>query len=236
MSHVPVSCIVPVWNGERYLREALDSILAQTRPPDEIVVVDDGSTDGSAEIIRSCGSRVRCVFQPNAGAAAARNRGVAAARGELLCFLDQDDRWVPRKLEWQMHELEKWPQADVCIGKVELFWVPEMAGEGDRYREHARGYRVHGYTTPAMLVRRAAFERVGYFNPELTFADATDWFLRAIDLGLGIAVLPAVVLHHRMHPDNLTRQREASKREYVRIVMATLKRRRHAAAGGNSSR
>ena len=235
MTHVQVSCIVPVWNGERYLREALDSILTQTRPPDEIVVVDDGSRDGSADIVASYGSRVRYVFQENAGSAAARNRGVVDSRGALVCFLDQDDRWAPRKLEWQIQEIERQPQVDVCIGQVELFWVAELEGEGARYRAHARGLRVQGYTAPAMLVRRAAFERVGAFNPALTFGDATDWFLRAIDLGLRITVLPEVVLYHRMHSSNLTRRRESSKREFVRIVKATLDRRRRA-EGGDSVR
>lgn len=229
-----ISCIVPVWNGERYLAEALDSVLAQTRPPDEIVVVDDGSTDGSADIVRGYGARMRYVFQSNAGSAAARNRGVEEARGDLLCFLDQDDLWVRHKLEWQLRYFATRPATDVCAGQVELFWVAELAGEGRRYREHARGHRVPGYTAPAMLARRSAFDRVGRFNPGLTFADATDWFLRAIDLGLDIAVLPEVVLHHRMHRLNLTRQRDASKREFVRIVKTTLDRRRRAAGSGSA--
>jgi glycosyltransferase involved in cell wall biosynthesis len=223
-----ISCVVPVWNGERYLAEALDSVLTQTRPPDEIVVVDDGSTDGSADIVHGYGSKLRYVRQTNAGSAAARNRGLAESRGDLVCFLDQDDVWEGQKLEWQMEELAARPHTDICAGHVELFWVAGLEREGRRYRDHARGHRVPGYTAKAMLARRAAFDRVGGFDPALTYADGADWFLRAIDLGLDILVLPQVVLRHRMHHSNLTRQREPSKREFVRMVKATLDRRRRA--------
>src|SRR5690242_4967891 len=93
-----VTCIVPVFNGERYLGEALDSIFAQGHQPLEVLVVDDGSTDGSAAVAKSYGDRVRYFFQPNAGPAAARNLGLEAARGEFIAFLDADDLWHRDKL------------------------------------------------------------------------------------------------------------------------------------------
>ena len=236
MSLGAISCIVPVWNGERYLAEALDSALAQTHPADEIIVVDDGSTDASADVVRSYGSRARYVHQRNAGSAAARNRGVAESRGELVSFLDQDDLWDRRKLERQVLHFQARPSTDVCVGHVELFWIPELAHEGGAYRGQPRGHRVPGYTAPAMLARRAAFDRVGRFDEGLSFGDATDWFLRAIDLGLDIALLPEVLLYHRMHASNLTRWRDSSKREFVHIVKATLDRRRRAATCGREPR
>src|SRR2546426_10667200 len=93
-----ISCIVPVFNGERYLHETLNSILAQTYRPLEIIVADDGSTDGTRTIVASYGQQVRYLWQLNAGPAAARNLGLTAAKGEFIAFLDADDLWHPEKL------------------------------------------------------------------------------------------------------------------------------------------
>ena len=97
-----ISCIVPVYNGARFLAQAIDSILAQTRVDLEIIVVEDGSTDRTPDVAKGYGDRVKYVRQENAGPAAARNRGVAEARGEFIAFLDADDTWAPAKLETQL--------------------------------------------------------------------------------------------------------------------------------------
>jgi glycosyltransferase involved in cell wall biosynthesis len=110
MSTPLVSCIVPVFNGERYLAEALDSVLGQTYRALEVIVVDDGSTDGTPAVVRTFGARVRCVTQPNAGLAAARNRGLAAATAELVAFLDADDLWLPEKIACQMERFRAHPE------------------------------------------------------------------------------------------------------------------------------
>jgi glycosyltransferase involved in cell wall biosynthesis len=231
MTGATISCVVPVFNGERYLAEALDSVLRQTRPPDEIVVVDDGSSDRSAEIVRGYGNRVRYVRQDNRGAAAARNRGVELAGGELLAFIDQDDLWRPHKLELQLASFAADPGLDICVSHVDLQWDSARAEEQAALGEHRRARRVPGYTTPAMLARRSAFARIGPLDTRLTRADATDWFLRGIDLGLSILLIPQALLVHRMHDTNLSRHRESGKREFVRLVKATLDRRRRLAVG-----
>src|SRR4051812_2876154 len=107
MTQAPLlSVIVPVRNGERFLTEALDSVLAQSRKPDELViVVDPGSTDRSLEIARAC-SMATVVEQQGSGIAAAWNQGISQARGELLAFLSADDRWTPDKLERQLSVLQ----------------------------------------------------------------------------------------------------------------------------------
>src|SRR5689334_9621809 len=134
-----VSCVVPVYNGERYLAEALDSILAQTHRPLQAIVADDGSTDGTAAVAAAYGDRVLVLRQANAGPAAARNLGLAAARGEYVAFLDADDLWHPRKLERQLARFRARPQLDYCVSLMQNFWMPELAEEAARYRAHRRG-------------------------------------------------------------------------------------------------
>lgn len=228
MSALTVSCIIPVFNGERHLAEAVESVLAQTAPASEILAIDDGSTDASADVLARYGGRVRYVRQAHGGPASARNRGIALAAGELVAFIDQDDRWHPEKLATQVACFAEDPDLSLCFAHAELFWDTDLADEGDAYRSHPRGTRVPAYSTPALLARRSTFERVGSFDTDLLFGDATDWTLRAMDARLGIRLLPETLLYHRMHAGNLTRRRTESKAEFVRIVRATLARRRAA--------
>lgn len=97
-----ISCIVPVYNGEKYLDETLDSIFAQTYRPLEVIVIDDGSTDGTGNLVKARTEEVIYVLQDNAGPAAARNVGIATASADYLAFIDADDLWLPDKLTRQM--------------------------------------------------------------------------------------------------------------------------------------
>lgn len=227
MSTPRVTCIVPVYNGERYLGEAILSILAQSHPAFEVLVVDDGSTDGSATVAKSYGNRVRYLFQPNAGPAAARNLGLEAARGELVSFLDADDVWHAEKLARQLARFTARPELDYCVTHVQNFWVPELKEEEDRFRNHPRARPVAGYVTSTLLARMALFHAVGGFNPELPHADDTDWFLRADAKGAVKELLPEVLLFRRLHPGNRSRARaSASRADYLRLLKANLDRRR----------
>jgi glycosyltransferase involved in cell wall biosynthesis len=222
-----VSCIVPAFNGERYLGEALESILGQTYRPLEVLVADDGSTDATAAVMARYGEPVRYLCQPTAGPAAARNLGLRAARGEFVAFLDQDDLWHPEKLARQMARFQSRPTLDVCVTHVRMFWISELREEAARYRHHRRAQAVPGYTTGTLLARRRLFETVGQFFPSLWFSDASDWFLRAAERGAVMELLPDVLTFHRVHRDNLSRRLAAASRaEYVGIVKASLDRRR----------
>jgi len=219
-----ISVVVPVYNGARYLRQALDSILAQTYLPIEIIVADDGSTDDSVAIAESMGGIVRAITQPTAGPAATRNFGARAAAGDFLAFLDADDLWHPEKLRRQIDCFEAETALDYCITHAQMFWAtPE---ETAAFREQPRAGAIPGYATTTLLTRRSAFERVGFFDENLWFADATDWFMRADDAGLKTLVLPDVLTYHRMHDTNLTRRRsDASRAEFLHIVRAAMARR-----------
>lgn len=222
-----VSCIVPVFNGERYLRHALESILAQTYRPLEIIVVDDGSTDGSPDVAREFAQAVRYLRQPNAGPAAARNRGLGVARGEFVAFLDADDLWHVVKLARQMARFASRPELDACVTHARNFWDAEVHDEGERHQDDPRTAGVPGYITSALMARRALFDTVGAFDPTLVHTDDTDWFLRARDQGAVIEVLQEVLVHHRMHQGNLGHaQGEACRREYLRLLKRSLDHRR----------
>jgi glycosyltransferase involved in cell wall biosynthesis len=232
-----VSCIVPVLNGERYLREALDSILAQTYRPMEIIVADDGSTDGTAALVADYGGQVRYLFQQNAGTAAACNLGLKAAQGDFIAFLAADDLWHPERLARQISRFQLRPDLDLCVTYVQNFWIPELREEAERFRNHRISQPLPGYVPQTLLARRALFETVGHFNIALRHADSTDWFLRVIEHGAVIDILPDVLVYRRIHQSNLSRRMaSASRQEYVELVKATLdRRRRHVAACLESS-
>jgi len=222
-----ISCVVPVYNGERYLAEALDSILAQTYPDTEIIVADDGSTDGTRLLAERYGKRLRFVTQPTLGPAATRNLGVKTATGEFLAFLDADDLWHKEKLDRQMARFRQRHGLEACVTHVQVFWVPEMKDEQQHYVDNPRSRPVPGYATTTLLVRREVFRKIGLFRTDLWFSDATEWFMRAREQGAVLELLPDVLTFHRMHEGNLTRRRlEASKAEFARIVKESLDRRR----------
>ncbi len=239
-----ISCIVPVYNGELYLREAIDSILAQTYRPLEIIVVDDGSTDATPDVAASYGDRLRYVCQANAGPGAARNHGLSLTQGEFVAFLDADDLWHPDKLACQMARFTARPQLDLCVTHIQNFWIPELQEEEARFRNHPVSRPLPGYLPQALLARRTAFDRVGPFNPTLRLCSDMDWFLHVAEQGVIIEVLPDVFVYRRWHKTNITR---SSREMLLQVTKSSLDRRRetcgeiirsysfHRSDGGRSS-
>jgi glycosyltransferase involved in cell wall biosynthesis len=225
MSAALVSCVVPVFNGERYLRETLDTIVGQTWSPLEVIVADDGSTDGTREIAESAGARY--VRQPNRGPAAARNLGLGVTEGEFVAFLDSDDLWHPEKLERQMARFRARPGLALCFTLAQNFLSPELdpgVAIDPRLLEPVAGYR-----STTMLARRSLFDTLGRFDSELRHGGDTDWFLRATEQGAQVELLREVLVRRRLHDANRSTQlADNSRREFVHIVKAALDRRRAA--------
>jgi len=217
-----VSCIIPVYNGARFLAETLESVLSQTWQPLEVIVVDDGSSDETPALLQGYGSRITAFRQDNAGPAAARNRGIAAAKGAFFAFNDADDLWVPDKLARQMARLEADRQLGFCVGHAQNFWEQELADEEARFRNHPRSRPIPAYVTPTLLVRRDAIERVGGFDPALGHSDSADWFLRAERIGIQGCLLPDVLVFRRMHLGNRSRNAAGESRDEF---LLTLKRK-----------
>jgi glycosyltransferase involved in cell wall biosynthesis len=220
-----VSVIIPVWNGRRHLAQAVESVLAQTYQPIEIIVVDDGSTDGSAELVRRLAPAARCVSQPNRGTAAARNLGVTLARGRFIAFLDQDDVWERDKVAAQVAALDGDEGADAAFGYVRQFYSPEL-GDAQRRRMRCPADAVPGFLPSALLIRRESFARVGGFETRWQIGEWADWYARATERGLRMKVIASVVAWRRLHAGNKGVLRRGHTREYVAILKASLDRRR----------
>jgi glycosyltransferase involved in cell wall biosynthesis len=227
VSDARISCIVPVFNGERYLAETLDSVLAQTHSPFEVLVVDDGSTDGSAKLAGSYDAPVRCLSQPNAGHAAARNRGIAAAGGDFVAFVDADDLWHPEKLARQLQRFDARPELGVVFTHLENFWSPDADPESRPSDDATRP--VPGYTSVTMLARRELFDGVGLLDASLQHGNDRDWFCRAAEHGVVMEMMPDVLVQRRLHASNRSAALgNNSRAEYLRILKASLDRRRAA--------
>ena len=223
-----ISVVIPAFNAERYLAAAIDSVFAQTLQPDEIIVVNDGSTDRTAAVLAAYGDRITVLSQANGGISVANNRGVAAARGSFFCFLDADDLWVANKLEKQMEWMTKHPETEAVFGHVRQF-VSEDLNENDRSRFLYPSDPQAGVMKITMLIRRAAFDRVGTFDESLRNADFVDWYARALDHGLCTHMLPEVVALRRQHNTNLgVVAREVQRRDNVAVLKRALDRRRAA--------
>jgi len=220
-----VSVVIPVFNGEKYLAEAIQSILEQTRPADQIVVVDDGSIDRTPDVVRTFGRKVDYVYQSNTGIGGARNRGMRETRGNLIGFLDHDDLWLPRRLELQLDAMEKDPGLDMIFGHAEQFVSPEL-GEEYRNRIKLPPNPLPGYLASGMLVRKESFYRAGPFDEGLRVGECIEWYGRAVDKGLRSAMLPEVVFRRRIHQTNTMITRKEQSNSYVRILKDVLDRRR----------
>jgi len=215
-----VSVIIPAYNAERYLRETLESVLAQTYRDFEVIVVDDGSTDRTGAIAAGFGPPVRCIRQANAGPSPARNRGIREARGALIAFLDADDLWLPEKLAEQVPLFD--PSASLGAGpqgSVGLVYchaermdaegrplpTPEARKPTGRVLEDFL-FRNH-CPTSAAVVRRECLERVGGFAEDYIWAE--DWHLwLRLARHYAFAAVPRVLVRHRVHPSALTVQAE----------------------------
>jgi len=234
MSNPLVSVIIPVKNGERFLAEAIDSVLEQDYRPLEIIVVDGRSTDRSAEIAASY-EQVRVVAQVDQGLADAWDVGVDAANGDFIAFLSHDDRWVPHKLSTQVNYMVDHPAIQYSIGRVKFFpqsGLPAPRGFRARLLE---GDHI-GRIPETLVARRTVFDLVGGFDVSLRVGPDSDWFARAKDKNLQMAIMPEVVLLKRVHDANLLFESiDESHRDLLTALRRSIVRQRQCAPGEENS-
>jgi glycosyltransferase involved in cell wall biosynthesis len=217
-----VSVIIPVYNGSRYLVATLESVLAQTYPLHEIIVIDDGSTDSSPEILRSYGDRLSVTRQENQGVAVARNAGLRQVSGDVVTFIDQDDLWPPRRTEALIDALRSNPAALVATGQVEVLYERSrppspLDNFGTTLREIFVG---------SLCVRKEVFDLLGPFNTGLGYADDTDFLMRRREANIKTAYINDVTLRYRLHESNTSFQRSVTNAHMMAAIRESLRRRR----------
>ncbi len=222
MSSPLVSVVVPAHNAERYLGEALDALSRQDHAPIEVIVVDDGSSDGTADLVRARPGVV-LLSQENAGPSAARNVGMEASSGELITFCDADDLFRPEKVSLQVRYLEEHPEVDCVLIHHETFFA-----EGVERPDWLTDER--GVQPQSAMVRRSVVDRVGGFDPGYRLTEGFEWLGRMRDAGIGIGVVEQVGVDRRIHDTNLSHERAGLQHNMLRSLRARIERNREAAA------
>lgn len=220
-----VSVIVPTLNAARYLSDALDSVAAQTYDAWEVVLVDGNSTDGTLEIAARY-ERVRQIRQAGSGLTDAWNCGLDAARGELIAFLDSDDRWEPEKLSKQVPLLEGTEDVDCVISRMRFVLEPGFSPPPG-FRPALLESDHPGYLPSALVARRSVFARIGVFDTRWAIAADVDWFARVKDEGLRMEIVPEVLVYKRVHDRNLsTLGGDVVNRELLAVLRESVERGR----------
>ncbi len=235
-----VTTVIPTYNRAAMLVEALESALGQTRPPDEIIVVDDGSTDNTAEVADRYGSKIRYIRQKNAGPSAARNHGIREATGDFVAFLDSDDLWAKDRLEKQFAALSTHPDLDFIFGLESKF-----DKKGDFQKCEIKSpevllqlneincvipsafellLRENVVPTSTVLFRRSRTREIGYIDESISQAEDYDFWLRFALAGCRFGFINAVLCHRRIHEGNLVNQWANSTTSIVAVLRRYLER------------
>jgi glycosyltransferase involved in cell wall biosynthesis len=229
-----VSVVVIVKDGEAYLADALDSVFQSEVTPCEILVVDGGSRDRTVEIASGYRS-VTVLPQASRGIANAYNEGIARARGELVAFLSHDDLWLPGKLDVQVDYMARHPHLLYTVAMVEHF-LDGGSEPPPSFRRHLLDGPQPGVIMETLVARRRVFDLVGEFDPHYSVSEDTDWFARARDDGIPMALLPQVLLRKRVHSRNATLANSATNKFLLRAMRGSIARKRAALASGSDDR
>ncbi|MBE9125523.1 MULTISPECIES: glycosyltransferase family 2 protein [unclassified Coleofasciculus] len=218
-----VSVIIPVYNGEKFLAEAIENVQQQGHYPLEIIVVDDGSTDGTADIAAQFKDEIRYVYQSNKGPAVARNLGITLASGNVIAFLDTDDLWSNDKLKLQLTYLAEHPSVEIVQGSIQQMQLSTWTREGKAiFKEVHSPYSY--INIGSAIYRKLVFDKVGLFDETMSYGEDVDWFFRAWENGVSKVVLDQVNLYYRKHQANMTSGKNLVEVGFVRIFKKHLDR------------
>lgn len=220
MAEFAYCVVVPAYNAEKYLAETIHSILSQTLLPENIIIVDDGSTDNTAQIARGFGDKITLIQTPNGGAAAATNTGIEMATTPLVAFLDSDDLWLPSKMDVQIECLRE--QGDRLAGVS-----ARMEPFGDIATKTAPVEK-SGWTRSTLVIRRDAFDQVGpLVEMGHGYGEMIDWLARARGAKLHLELLDMVLAKRRIHKDSLSYKANAGQRQdFLQAAKRALERKR----------
>lgn len=220
-----VSVVIPTYNYARYVPEAINSVLAQSFEELEVIVVDDGSTDKTVEILRAFSGQIRNIRQEHRGLSAARNTGIRAARGQYVAFLDSDDLWLPEKVSLQVARLDAEPEVGLVYCEALLFddSAPATLTLHSYWASHPSGrilpwlVRQNVVPSPTPMVRRELFERVGLFDETLSACEDWDMWIR-IGRVCEIAYVNQVLAKYRRHQENMSLDFERLMTNGLRVL------------------
>lgn len=222
-----VSVVIPAFNSERFISNAIQSVFDQGYSPIEVIVVDDGSTDGTKNEVLKFGERIRYKYQVNSGPAAARNAGIASSRGDIIGFLDSDDIWPRGRLSLLLNKFKDDPSLDVVLGRV------QVAAFSDATHVHPNLQKPH--IAPLFgcgLFKCNVFAKVGLIDQSLRFSEDQDWFFRLKELGIHMVILRDVTLIRRKHDNSMTEGVSWGDVDIIKVIKKSLDRRRHQSRGG----
>ena len=219
-----VSVIIPAYNCERFIAEAVESVRRQDHRPIEIIVVDDGSTDGTSARVKNLGKDIRYVHQSNRGPAAARNRGIEMAKGEVFTFLDADDYWPENKLEIQLAHLRRYPRIEVVLGRIQF--TGSLTEADMKIRFEGPDNTMVNINLGSGIFKRAVFEKVGIFDESLRHFEDHDWFLRAREKDVSMVILENITLYYRRHENSMSSRKSEDDPTMIQILKKSLDRRR----------
>ncbi|HZI73395.1 MAG TPA: glycosyltransferase family A protein [Gemmatimonadales bacterium] len=219
-----ISVVIPVHNGERYLAESIRSVLDQGHAALELLVIDNGSTDATADVVRTFSS-VRYFHLAEKGVSKALNYGLEQCRGAFLAFLDADDVWPPNRLAIQLDAFTRNPTVEMVFGYVEQFISPELE-ESAKSKLTIRDRLLPGRHRGCMLIRKESFWKVGRFEPSIEYGEFIDWYMRAEEQEIRELMLPNVLTLRRIHGGNLGFTDRNKRVEYARALKRGLDRRR----------
>lgn len=222
-----VSVIIPVYNGQRFIAEAVKNIAAQNYPALEIIVVDDGSTDRTGEIVAGLPVDIRYFKQENAGPASARNRGIRDASGDFIMFLDVDDLWPDNTVNSMVDEMQREPEREVIRGYAQMMRFNAATAEYDPLGNPRESYP---HYIGAAIYRKSVFKKVGLFDPTLRFAEDTDWYTRAAEQKVNIKRVDEITLLVRRHGSNMTYGKNLIELNTLKVFKKSLDRMRGAGA------
>ena len=229
-----VSVIIPTYNAEKFIVQAIESVFAQTYRQYEILVIDDGSTDNTQEVLRVFEDRLHCYYQNNRGPSSARNKGIQFASGEYICFLDADDLWTSEKLQSQVEFMESHPELGLVFSDHEDFNQEEcMSSTWLDVKKKALGLELETQipleeafsklvyenyiSTPTVMVRKQCLEKVGGFDENLWSVEDRDLWLR-IAAHFPIACLPRIFCQRRIHQMNISKVSELSMQGRITVL------------------
>jgi len=226
-----ISVIIPVYNRRAFLQKAVDSVFAQTYQNIEVIIIDDGSNKLTRKVLAKYSNpKIRVLRQRHLGVSSARNRGILAAKGELIAFLDSDDIWHPEKLEKQLLYLDKHPECMIC--QTDELWIRN----GKRVNPRLKHKKLHGLffyeslhlclvTTSSVLCKKELFEKVGLFDDDLPVCEDYDFYLRILSLKIPVCLLPErLMTRYAGHHDQLSNSYPAMDRFRIKTLIKLLKK------------